>query len=77
MHDIHLPSIVVLIVPAAQVLGLNPESYIGYELKYTALHGALRYDEAIETFKIMHSKLDDDPDAHMKSGIRNNHASVR
>jgi hypothetical protein len=76
MHDIHRPSTVVLIAPAVQVIELNPSSYVGYELKYTALHGALRYDEAFEAFKIMQSKLDDDPDAHMQSGIQNSHVSV-
>jgi hypothetical protein len=41
-----------------QVIELNPSSYLGYEVKYTALHGAQLYDEAIEAFQIMLSKLD-------------------
>jgi hypothetical protein len=37
-------------------------SYLGYKLKHAALHGAQRYDEAIQTFRTMLSKLDDAPD---------------
>jgi tetratricopeptide (TPR) repeat protein len=44
---------------AQKVIELNPSSYLGYNLKHTALHGAKRYDEAIQTFKIVMSKLDD------------------
>ncbi|KAG2137140.1 uncharacterized protein EDB93DRAFT_1330725 [Suillus bovinus] len=45
-----------------QVIALNPLSYVGYQLKHAALHGARRYDEAIEAFQVMLSKLDNAPD---------------
>ncbi|KAG2336192.1 HET-domain-containing protein [Suillus weaverae] len=50
------------LLDAEKVIELNPSSYFGYQLKHTALHGAHRYDEAIEAFKIMLSKLDNAPD---------------
>lgn len=43
----------------AQAIELNPSSYAGYQVKHAALRGLQRYDEAIETFGIMLSKLDD------------------
>ncbi|KAG0702983.1 hypothetical protein DFH29DRAFT_470207 [Suillus ampliporus] len=43
---------------AEKVIELNHSSYRGYEVKYAALHGVHRYDEAIEAFKLMLSKLD-------------------
>ncbi|KAG1798049.1 uncharacterized protein HD556DRAFT_1440382 [Suillus plorans] len=46
-----------------KVTGLNPSSHIGYQLTHTVLRGAQRYDEAIEAFTIMLSKLDDAPKA--------------
>jgi hypothetical protein len=45
-----------------QVIELNLSSYLGYQLKHTVLHGVCRYDEAIEVFKSMLSKLDKAPD---------------
>jgi hypothetical protein len=50
-----------------QVIELNPSSYLGYKLKVTVLHGMRRYDEAIEVFKIMFSKLDKAPDRQTQS----------
>jgi hypothetical protein len=50
-----------------QVIELNPSSYLGYHLKHTVLHGVRRYDEAIEVFKIMFSKLDKAPDRQTQS----------
>ncbi|KAG2339204.1 HET-domain-containing protein [Suillus weaverae] len=47
---------------AEKVIELNPSSYFGDQLKHTALHGARRYDEAIEALKIMLSKLENAPD---------------
>ncbi|KAG1821968.1 uncharacterized protein BJ212DRAFT_1585854 [Suillus subaureus] len=47
---------------ADKVIELNPSSHIGYELKYEALRGAQRYDDAFEAFTVMLSKLDDAPD---------------
>ncbi|KAG0709247.1 hypothetical protein DFH29DRAFT_1074967 [Suillus ampliporus] len=51
---------------AEKVIELDPSSYRGYELKHAALHGAKRYGEAIEAFKIMLSKLDDTSDARIQ-----------
>ncbi|KAG1787143.1 uncharacterized protein HD556DRAFT_1449071 [Suillus plorans] len=47
---------------AQKVIKLNPSSYLGYNLKHTALHGAQHYDEAIQAFQIMMTKLDDATD---------------
>ncbi|OAX40071.1 hypothetical protein K503DRAFT_28372 [Rhizopogon vinicolor AM-OR11-026] len=44
--------------------------YFGYELERAALHGAGRYDEASEAFKTMLSKLDEGPDAQIRSKDR-------
>ncbi|OJA08828.1 hypothetical protein AZE42_08902, partial [Rhizopogon vesiculosus] len=49
------------LVDAQKVTELNPSSVFGYKLKHAALHGGQRYDEAIEAFEIMVSKLDDAP----------------
>ncbi|KAG2152802.1 hypothetical protein DEU56DRAFT_977193 [Suillus clintonianus] len=51
---------------AQKVIILNPSSYLGYQLKHAALHGAHRYDEAIETFDIMLSKLDNAPEMQLR-----------
>jgi hypothetical protein len=50
----------------AKVIQLDPLSHVGYELNYTALHGAQRYDDAINAFKIMLSKLEDTADAQIR-----------
>lgn len=47
------------LLDAQKVIKLDPSSYRGYELKRAALHDAQRYDEAIEAFEMMLSKLDD------------------
>ncbi|KAG2147810.1 uncharacterized protein EDB93DRAFT_1250323 [Suillus bovinus] len=54
------------LLDAQKVTELNPSSHIGYELTHTALHGAKRYDEAIETFKIMLSKLENSSDPQVR-----------
>ena len=46
---------------------MNPSSYLGYNLKHAALHGAQRYDEAVMVFEVMLSKLDDAPDVEIRS----------
>ncbi|KAG2341451.1 WD40 repeat-like protein [Suillus weaverae] len=51
---------------ADKVIELNLVSYLGYELKHAALHGALRYDDAFEAFKTMLSKLDNASGADMQ-----------
>ena len=45
-----------------KVIELDSFSFLGYNLKHAALHGAQRYDEAIQAFQMMLSKLDDAPD---------------
>jgi hypothetical protein len=54
-----------------QVIELNPSSYFGYQLKHVVLHGARRYDEAIEAFKIMFSKLEKSPNTQTQSTSSN------
>ncbi|KAG0693793.1 hypothetical protein DFH29DRAFT_1073143 [Suillus ampliporus] len=46
------------LLDAQKAIELNPSSYLGYQSKRTALHGAHRYDEATEAFQIMLSKLE-------------------
>ncbi|KAG1768783.1 hypothetical protein EDD22DRAFT_967192 [Suillus occidentalis] len=50
------------LLDAEKVIELDSSSYLGYQLKHAALHGAHRYDEAIEAFNIMLSKLENTPD---------------
>ncbi|KAG1814086.1 hypothetical protein EV424DRAFT_1326288 [Suillus variegatus] len=51
---------------AEKVIELDPSSHLGYDLKYTALHGAQRYDDAFEAFTFMLSKLDDAPNPRIR-----------
>ncbi|KAG1779332.1 hypothetical protein EV702DRAFT_96525 [Suillus placidus] len=51
---------------ALKVIKLTPLSHIGYQLQHAALHGAQRYDEAIEAFKIMLSRLENAPDTQTR-----------
>ncbi|KAG1807087.1 uncharacterized protein BJ212DRAFT_1485748 [Suillus subaureus] len=51
---------------ANKVIELNPSSYIGYELKHAALHGAQHYDDAFDAFTIMLSRLDDASDPRIR-----------
>ncbi|KAG1741698.1 hypothetical protein EDB19DRAFT_1972429 [Suillus lakei] len=48
------------------VIELNPSSYLGYNLKHAALHGAQRYDQVVQAFRIMFSKLDNASDTDTK-----------
>ncbi|KIK34391.1 hypothetical protein CY34DRAFT_98095 [Suillus luteus UH-Slu-Lm8-n1] len=50
------------LLDAQKVIELDSVSYLGYKLKHAALHGAQRYDEAIQTFQTMLSKLEYAPD---------------
>ncbi|KAG2341477.1 hypothetical protein BDR05DRAFT_965159 [Suillus weaverae] len=50
------------LLDAQKVIQLDSLSYLGYNLKHAALHGAQRYDEAIEAFQTMFSKLDNSLD---------------
>ncbi|KAG2363718.1 hypothetical protein BDR07DRAFT_1403379, partial [Suillus spraguei] len=45
------------LIDAKKVIELNPSSYIGYQLKHAVLHGAHRYDEAIEASNSCSSNL--------------------
>ncbi|KAG2358623.1 hypothetical protein BDR07DRAFT_1337492 [Suillus spraguei] len=51
---------------AQKVIKLDHLSYIGYQLTHAALRGLQRYDEAIDAFTIMLSKLDHAPEAHIR-----------
>ncbi|KAG2126790.1 uncharacterized protein EDB93DRAFT_1341093 [Suillus bovinus] len=50
------------LLDAQKVIEIDSLSYHGYKLKHAALHGAQRYDEAIQAFQMMLSKLDNAPD---------------
>ncbi|KAG0694178.1 hypothetical protein DFH29DRAFT_336313 [Suillus ampliporus] len=54
------------LLDAQKVIELNPSSHVGYELKYAALHGAQRYDEAVGALRIMLSKLDNATDTQTR-----------
>ncbi|KAG1809948.1 uncharacterized protein HD556DRAFT_1316868 [Suillus plorans] len=42
------------LLDAQKLIKLNPSSYIGYRLKYAALRGLKRFNEAIDAFETMH-----------------------
>ena len=50
------------------MIELEPTSYKGYERKHAALHGAKRYGEAFEAFKMMLSKVEESPDPQVRGG---------
>jgi tetratricopeptide (TPR) repeat protein len=54
------------LLDAQKVIELDSLSYLGYNLKHAALHGARRYDEAIQTFETMFSELDDASDVQTR-----------
>ncbi|KAG0708659.1 hypothetical protein DFH29DRAFT_427026 [Suillus ampliporus] len=54
------------LLDAEKVIELDHYSHVAYELKHAALHGAQRYDEAIEAFEMMLSKLDSAPNIHIR-----------
>src|SRR5258705_10418983 len=58
-----------------QVIEMSPSSYIGYQLKHEAFHGARCYDEATEAFKTMLSKLDNAPETQIRSKSQPIHTS--
>ncbi|KAG2357625.1 WD40-repeat-containing domain protein [Suillus spraguei] len=57
---------------AQKAIVLDLSSHIGYQLKHTALRGLQRYDEAIDAFTIMLSKLDHAPEAKVRD-LRQQH----
>ncbi|KAG1869717.1 hypothetical protein C8R48DRAFT_670961 [Suillus tomentosus] len=62
------------LLDAQKVTELNPSSHI---LTHAVLHGAQHYDEAIEAFKIMLSKLDDSLEARMQDDSSVQHLTPR
>ncbi|KAG1785848.1 uncharacterized protein HD556DRAFT_88056 [Suillus plorans] len=54
------------LLDARKVTELNPSSHVGYQLSHSALRGAQRYEEAIEVFTIMLSKLSNAPEAQIR-----------
>jgi tetratricopeptide (TPR) repeat protein len=54
------------LLDAHKTIELNPSSHAGYRVKHIALRGAQRFDEAIESFEIMLSKLDNAPEAQIR-----------
>jgi hypothetical protein len=55
-----------------QVIELDSLSCVGYNLKHAALHGARRYDEAIQTIHTMISNLDNPSNIQTRSKPSNN-----
>ncbi|KAG2346486.1 hypothetical protein BDR05DRAFT_988141 [Suillus weaverae] len=54
------------LLDAQMVIKLTPSSYVGYKLGHVALHGAQRYDEAIDAFQTMLSKFENAPDTQTR-----------
>ncbi|KAG2339145.1 hypothetical protein BDR05DRAFT_968226, partial [Suillus weaverae] len=54
------------LLDAQTVIKLTPSSHIGYQLQHAALHGAQRYDEAIDAFQTMLSKFENAPDTQTR-----------
>ncbi|KAG1800320.1 uncharacterized protein HD556DRAFT_1439176 [Suillus plorans] len=54
------------LLDAQKATELNPSSHVGYRLSHSALRGAQRYEEAIEAFTIMLTKLDDAPEVQIR-----------
>ncbi|KAG2356066.1 hypothetical protein BDR07DRAFT_1492391 [Suillus spraguei] len=54
------------LLDAQKVIELKPSSHVGYQLRHAALHGAQRFDEAMDARTIMLSKLDDAPEAQIR-----------
>ncbi|KAG0694211.1 hypothetical protein DFH29DRAFT_1072975 [Suillus ampliporus] len=51
---------------AHKVIELHTSSHVGYQLKHAALHGAQRYNEAIEAFQMMLANLDNAHDMEIR-----------
>ncbi|KAG0703993.1 hypothetical protein DFH29DRAFT_404756 [Suillus ampliporus] len=49
-----------------KVIELNPVSHVGYQVKHAALYGAKCYNESIEAFEMMLSKLNNAPDMRIR-----------
>ncbi|KAG2365623.1 hypothetical protein BDR07DRAFT_624150 [Suillus spraguei] len=55
------------LLDAEKAIELNPSSYVGYQSKHAVLHGARRYDEAIDAFNIMLSTLENALDTQIQN----------
>ncbi|KAG1785642.1 heterokaryon incompatibility protein-domain-containing protein, partial [Suillus plorans] len=55
------------LVDAQKVIELEPSSYIGYQLKHAALHATQRFNEAIDAFNSMLSKLEGASELHIRN----------
>ncbi|KAG2107882.1 uncharacterized protein F5147DRAFT_837109 [Suillus discolor] len=75
--DLDFASDVDALLDVQKVTELNSSSHVGYQLTYTALHAAQRYDEAIKAFTIMLSKLDSAPEAQIRSRFWDIHSLIR
>ncbi|KAG2143535.1 uncharacterized protein EDB93DRAFT_1251951 [Suillus bovinus] len=64
------------LLDAQKVAELNPSSHIAYQLTHAALRGMQRYDEAIEAFKMMLSKLDDSPEVQIQGVLCDRPAQI-
>ena len=52
-----------------QAITLDPSSPWGYEIKRAALHQAGRYNDAIQTFETMLSKMAHSPDPQIRGEL--------
>ncbi|KAI6040395.1 hypothetical protein EDC04DRAFT_2996564 [Pisolithus marmoratus] len=59
---------------ANEAVRANPSYHWGYEAKYGALHGAKRYDEAIDAFKSMLDVIEQSDNREIRE-LRNNYIS--
>ncbi|KAF8128157.1 hypothetical protein EV363DRAFT_1510285 [Boletus edulis] len=51
---------------ANQVITTNPSSPLGYEMKHAALHMSGDYNDAIDAFEVMQSKIAESPDPYIR-----------
>ncbi|KAG2368276.1 hypothetical protein BDR07DRAFT_1391630, partial [Suillus spraguei] len=54
------------LLDADKVIGLNPSSHLGYNLRHAALCGLHRHDDASKAFETMLSRLNDAPEPQMR-----------
>ena len=52
-----------------QAISSDPSSPWGYEIKHAALHGAGRYDDAVQAFEAMLSKMGESPDPQIRGKL--------
>ena len=54
---------------ASQAIAVDPSSPWGYQTKHTALHGAGHYDDAIQAYEAMLSKMAESPDPQIRGEL--------